>query len=179
VISGLAAGIDTAALTAALTAGGRAVAVSRTGIDRVYPPQNAGLQQEIAANGLLISQFLPGSPHETLLYKQVTDYVVQEMNRADRLKATREGSRGAIVGFALTTLQRRLASSPEAIYQSLFRRHRCLEKRIAEERIRRRTSPPWTWPEATKSPGPSASTYTRLSNAACTTANRLRAPGRP
>ena len=62
VISGLAAGIDTAALTAALAAGGRAVAVIGTGIDRVYPPQNAGLQQEIAANGLLISQFLPGSP---------------------------------------------------------------------------------------------------------------------
>ena len=62
VISGLAAGIDTAALTAALAAGGRVVAVIGTGIDRVYPPQNAGLQQEIAANGLVISQFLPGSP---------------------------------------------------------------------------------------------------------------------
>ena len=62
VISGLAAGIDTAALTAALTAGGRAVAVIGTGIDRVYPPQNAGLQEEIAAKGLVISQFLPGSP---------------------------------------------------------------------------------------------------------------------
>jgi DNA processing protein len=62
VISGLAAGIDTAALTATLTAGGRAVAVIGTGIDRVYPPQNAGLQEEIAAKGLVISQFLPGSP---------------------------------------------------------------------------------------------------------------------
>ena len=80
----------------------------------------------------------PLSDDETLLYKRVTDYVVQEMNRAERLKAAGEGSRGAIVGFALTTLQRRLASSPEAIYQSLSRRRRRLEKRIAEERIRRR-----------------------------------------
>jgi superfamily II DNA or RNA helicase len=80
----------------------------------------------------------PLSDDETLLYKRVTDYVVQEMNRADRLKAAGEGSRGAIVGFALTTLQRRLASSPEAIFQSLSRRHRRLEKRVAEERIRRR-----------------------------------------
>jgi hypothetical protein len=80
----------------------------------------------------------PLSNDETLLYKRVTDYVVEEMNRADRLKAEGEGRRGAIVGFALTTLQRRLASSPEAIYQSLCRRHRRLEKRIAEERIRRR-----------------------------------------
>jgi DNA processing protein len=61
VISGLAAGIDSAAHTAALAAGGRTVAVIGTGIDRAYPPQNASLQEEIAAKGLLVSQFLPGS----------------------------------------------------------------------------------------------------------------------
>jgi SNF2 family DNA or RNA helicase len=80
----------------------------------------------------------PLSDDETLLYKRVTDYVVEEMNRADRLKVEGEGRRGAIVGFALTTLQRRLASSPEAIYQSLSRRRKRLEKRLAEERTRRR-----------------------------------------
>jgi DNA processing protein len=62
VISGLAAGIDSAAHTAALAAGGRTVAVIGTGIDRAYPPQNVDLQNEIAARGLVISQFLPGSP---------------------------------------------------------------------------------------------------------------------
>ena len=62
VISGLAAGIDTAAHTTALAAGGRAVAVIGTGIDRAYPAQNAALQEEIATKGLLISQFLPGAP---------------------------------------------------------------------------------------------------------------------
>lgn len=61
-ISGLAVGIDTAAHTAALAADGRTVAVIGTGIDRVYPAQNAALQEEIAAKGLVISQFLPGSP---------------------------------------------------------------------------------------------------------------------
>lgn len=62
VISGLAAGIDTAAHTATLANGGRTVAVIGTGIDRSYPPQNAGLQQEIMARGLVLSQFLPGAP---------------------------------------------------------------------------------------------------------------------
>jgi SNF2 family DNA or RNA helicase len=80
----------------------------------------------------------PLSDDETLLYKRVTEYVQDEMNRADRLKAEGEGRRGAVVGFALTTLQRRLASSPEAIYQSLVRRRKRLEARVAEERERRR-----------------------------------------
>jgi DNA processing protein len=62
VISGLAAGIDSTAHKAALAGGGRTVAVIGTGIDRVYPPQNAELQNEIAAKGLVISQFLPGAP---------------------------------------------------------------------------------------------------------------------
>ena len=70
----------------------------------------------------------PLSPAEEELYEQVTDYVRQEMNRADRLA----GSQRAVVGFALTVLQRRLASSPEAIYQSLVRRRGRLEKRLAE-----------------------------------------------
>jgi SNF2 family DNA or RNA helicase len=80
----------------------------------------------------------PLSDGEALLYKRVTEYVQDEMNRVERLKAEGQGRRGNVVGFALTALQRRLASSPEAIYQSLTRRRKRLEGRIAEERIRRR-----------------------------------------
>lgn len=65
------------------------------------------------------------------LYAAVTDYVRNEMNRADNLGGQRKGT----VGFALTMLQRRLASSPEAIYQSLKRRHKRLENRLGEMKL--------------------------------------------
>jgi superfamily II DNA or RNA helicase len=72
----------------------------------------------------------PLSELEGRLYRQVTDYVKQEFNRADAL--ANEGRKGT-VGFALTILQRRLASSPEAICQSLKRRRERLQKRLQEE----------------------------------------------
>ncbi|MDT9302727.1 MAG: helicase-related protein [Limnospira sp. PMC 1286.21] len=71
---------------------------------------------------------------EAILYKQVTDYVKEEFNRADNLQKGRRGT----VGFALTILQRRLASSPEAIYQSLKRRRDRLQKRLREEQLNQR-----------------------------------------
>jgi SNF2 family DNA or RNA helicase len=75
------------------------------------------------------------SDAEAALYQQVTAYVREEFNRADALA---EAGRKGTVGFALTSLQRRLASSPEAIYQSLRRRRERLEKRIQEERLLKR-----------------------------------------
>lgn len=62
VISGLAAGIDAAAHTAALAAGGRTVAFIATGCKRNYPAQNAGLQAAIVEDGLVLSQFWPDAP---------------------------------------------------------------------------------------------------------------------
>lgn len=68
------------------------------------------------------------SPAEKELYDLVTQYVTEEFNRAERLGGKHRNS----VGFALTILQRRLASSPEAIYQSLRRRRVRLESKLAE-----------------------------------------------
>ncbi|STX44270.1 protein smf [Legionella donaldsonii] len=57
VVSGLAQGIDTQAHRGSLDARGKTVAVMATGIDRIYPRQNAQLAAEISQNGLLISEF--------------------------------------------------------------------------------------------------------------------------
>jgi DNA processing protein len=66
VISGLARGIDSAAHRAALEHGGRTVAVMGTGIDRIYPNENADLAREILdAGGALLSQFFPRQPPTT------------------------------------------------------------------------------------------------------------------
>jgi superfamily II DNA or RNA helicase len=75
------------------------------------------------------------SDDEAVLYRQVTDYVREEFDRAESLK--NDGRKGT-VGFALTILQRRLASSPEAIYKSLQRRRERLQKRLREEELLKR-----------------------------------------
>ena len=76
------------------------------------------------------------SPREAGLYEAVTHYVREEMNRADRIGE--DGSRRRNnVGFALQILQRRLASSPAAIHESLVRRLARLEERLDEERLGR------------------------------------------
>jgi len=62
VVSGLAKGIDAAAHSAAIAAGGRTIAVLGTPLDQVYPRENAELQQRIAAEHLLVSQFPVGHP---------------------------------------------------------------------------------------------------------------------
>jgi superfamily II DNA or RNA helicase len=85
------------------------------------------------------------SDAEARLYKEVTEYVREEFNRAEALQ---NDKRAGTVGFALTILQRRLASSPEAIYQSLRRRRERLEKRLRElELLQRGAVAPPSVPE--------------------------------
>ena len=74
------------------------------------------------------------SEPEAQLYEAVTDYVRTGMNRAARMQEEGDKRRGIIVGFALAGLQRRLASSPAAIYHSLRRRRERLTKQAEELR---------------------------------------------
>lgn len=83
------------------------------------------------------------SPLEAQLYQEVTAYVQSEFNRADKL----DDKIRINVGFALTVLQRRLASSPEAIFQSLRRRRERLENRLAAARQGLAENDTWSVPK--------------------------------
>ena len=74
------------------------------------------------------------SPEEAALYSDVTAYVRSEMNRVARFAKT-DGRKRITVGFALQILQRRLASSPAAIYHSLKRRRERLESELSEKHL--------------------------------------------
>ncbi|ORC37386.1 RNA helicase [Marispirochaeta aestuarii] len=76
------------------------------------------------------------SDEEVLLYEGVTSYVREQFNRAEKI--INQGRKGNI-GFALTILQRRLASSPAAIYRSLHRRRERLEDKLREMELLHRS----------------------------------------
>jgi DNA processing protein len=62
IVSGLALGIDAAAHRGGLSGAGSSIAVIGTGPDRVYPARNRHLAHELAARGLVLSEFALGTP---------------------------------------------------------------------------------------------------------------------
>jgi len=66
IVSGMARGIDTSAHQGALKAGGRTIAIIGSGLNRIYPPENEKLAEEISRNGAVISEF----PLDTEPFKQ-------------------------------------------------------------------------------------------------------------
>src|SRR5216683_2273300 len=116
--------------------------------DGVHVPDVSDLMRRMVKENLLKFDGTPLFPErmaytmpyklseaEAGLYKAVTDYVREEFNRVEALQ---NDKRAGTVGFALTILQRRLVSSPEAIYQSLRRRRERLESRLRELEVLQR-----------------------------------------
>jgi superfamily II DNA or RNA helicase len=113
--------------------------------DGVHKTVTDGLMRRMVKEDLLTFEGKPLFPEriaetveyalseaEQNLYEEVTNYVRVEMNRADAVSQAGDKKRGNNIGFALTILQRRLASSPEAILRSLERRQERLELRVRE-----------------------------------------------
>ena len=64
VVSGLARGVDALAHKAALKAGGRTLAVLGSGVDRIYPPENRALAEQMYEQGGVLTDYAPGTPPE-------------------------------------------------------------------------------------------------------------------
>lgn len=65
VVSGLARGVDAIAHSAAIKAGGRTLAVLGSGVDRIYPPENRAIAEQIFEHGAVLSDYAPGTPPES------------------------------------------------------------------------------------------------------------------
>ncbi|GAB4421247.1 MAG: DNA-processing protein DprA [Anaerolineales bacterium] len=65
IVSGLARGVDAIAHRAALKAGGRTLAVLGSGVDKIYPPENRALAEQMFDSGAVLSDYAPGTPPES------------------------------------------------------------------------------------------------------------------
>ena len=105
VISGLARGIDSAAHRGALDGGGKTIAVLGTGIDVVYPSENAELSRQITASGLLVTEFPPGACPEDWHFPR-RNRIISGLSKAVVVVEAREKS-GSLITARLAADQGR------------------------------------------------------------------------
>lgn len=105
VASGLARGIDSAAHQGALDGGGGTIAVLGTGIDVVYPAENAALSERIACSGLLLTEFAPGSHPEDWHFPR-RNRIISGLSKAVVVVEAREKS-GSLITARLAADQGR------------------------------------------------------------------------
>jgi DNA processing protein len=146
VLSGLAAGVDTAAHEATLEAGGRTIAVMGTGILRVYPAVNKALAERIAGTGALVSQFWPSQPpaqHTFPRRNVVTSGMSQGtvVIEASRTSGAKMQARLALQHGKLAFLIESLVTSQPWARDYLERFPRAIQVRDVQEVIDRLRSP--------------------------------------
>lgn len=70
VVSGMARGIDSMSHKGALSVHGNTIAVVATGLDIVYPPENLSLFRELTEKGLVVSEYVLGTPAQTFRFPE-------------------------------------------------------------------------------------------------------------
>jgi DNA processing protein len=126
IVSGLAAGVDTAAHQGAIEVGGHTVAVLGTGIRHVYPTSNTELCEQIAHCGAVISQFAPDAPRTGTTFLR-RNQVIAGMAKASLAMAGQErsGSRHEIeqaISYGRTAILWRPGLGDQAWAVDLHRR---------------------------------------------------------
>lgn len=146
VVSGLAAGIDTAAHEATIAAGGRTIAVLGTGILRTYPATNTALADRIAATGALVSQFWPAQPPAKHTFPRrniVTSGIGQGtvVIEASRTSGAKMQARLAVEHGKLVFLLESLVTSQDWAQAYVEKHPRVLQVRDVQEVVERLRSP--------------------------------------
>jgi DNA processing protein len=104
VVSGLARGVDSAAHRGALRTG-RTIAVLGSGLERIYPPEHAGLARDIAGSGLVVSEYPPARPPLPLHFPQ-RNRLISGLSRAVVVIEASDGS-GSLITAAFALQQGR------------------------------------------------------------------------
>lgn len=138
VVSGLARGIDTASHVGALSKGGETIGVLGCGIDVVYPPENGKLFVQMAEQGALVTEYLPGTP-PTGSHFPLRNRIISGMSQGVVLVEATKGS-GAMItvdyaldhGREIFAVPGNVTSSQSAETNRLIYEGRCMARDVGD-----------------------------------------------